>query len=71
LCIYDCLVVIKNQFYFLFFFVLDGKGFWVLDVLCLILNLGMVCVLEFGFKGKEVTVLCWHRRQHRKSDCGG
>jgi hypothetical protein len=42
-----------------------------LAVLCLILNLGMICVLRFGFKGKEVMVLCWNRKQHKRSDCSG
>ena len=42
-----------------------------LAVLCLILNLGMICVLRFGFKGKEVMVLYWNRNQHRRSDCSG
>ncbi|KAJ6734540.1 hypothetical protein OIU79_001748 [Salix purpurea] len=23
------------------------------------------------WKGKEVMVLCWYRRQHRRSDCSG
>jgi hypothetical protein len=34
-----------------------------LAVLCLILNLGMICALGFPFKGKEVMVLYCHKRQ--------